>query len=116
MTKIKISEEERLNMLSRLEKAKAFPNVPCFKNEAEVRDHVMEGNTDFIAIPEYWIGQTSPVKRGMIRPAADWSVSDEGYVIIASTIQACFQSVNHVLDRTDAPLVYFRLENYYQNT
>lgn len=109
MTEIKILEEERTDKLSRLEKAKEFPNVPCFKNEADARDYVMQGNTDFIAPPEYWAAQTSPVKRGIIRATTDWSVSDEGYVIIASTVEACFQSVNHLLNQANAPLVYFRL-------
>lgn len=113
---VRVSREEKLERLREIrETINYFPIIPVFKDEAELRWSLEQGNIDFIANFRYWEGRPGEYRgifpRLRVSPIKPWCNATAGFSVRATGVEEALDIINKVAEdegrRHD--LVYFRV-------
>jgi len=111
--RIWLTEEERARRLIEIEGIERdiyrYPSITCFKYDTDVREYLMNGQIDFIAVASDWHGSAGS-EVGIVRRAAPWGDADLGFEVRARTIDDLISTVNSIVEkyRDTANEIYFR--------
>lgn len=113
---VRVSREEKLERLREIrETVNEFPIIPVFKDEAELRWSLDQGNVDFIANLRYWTGHPGEFRgifpRLRISPIKPWCYATAGYSIRAMSYDEALDSINKVVEDESGrhEFIYFRV-------
>jgi len=113
---VRVSREEKLERLREIrETINYFPIIPVFKDEAELRWSLEQGNIDFIANFRYWEGRPGEYRgifpRLRVSPIKPWCSATAGFSVRATSVEEALDIINKVAEdegrRHD--FVYFRV-------
>lgn len=113
---VRVSIEEKLERLREIrETVDEFPIIPVFKDEAELRWSLEQGNIDFIANLRYWAGPPGEY-RGLfpklrVSPIKPWCNATAGYSVRAMNFDEALDIINRVVEeeRGGHEFIYFRV-------
>ena len=111
-----VSREEQLERLREIrETIDEFPIIPVFKDEAEIRWSLEQGNIDFIANLRYWAGHPGEFRglfpRLRVSQIKPWCNATAGYSVRAMSFDETLDIINKIVEdeRGRHEFIYFRV-------